>query len=246
MNRRSFITGSVLGGLAVALQTPLVEAFSDNRRTRHLILIINGGGARKMDYLDPSLAPNTVRLARESFVFEEDHCDTVCGHESAVAELLQGLPTPFQYVRGQGLGRIPSLMKSTRPSILVFYVDSHDVGHGREKGIRAGEGFAAYLDAVRSTDQGIGEIVNWVTGDSYFRDKTSIVIRPEFGRDDVVTPDGELHHSEGFYSAHRVASIFWGPDFNRGVDSTTVVNRRDFAPTLAGEPTVRMRAGLFR
>ena len=43
---------------------------------------------------------------------------------------------------------------------------------------------------------------------------------------------GELHHSEGFYYTHRVASIYWGPDFNVGVDGDTVVNACDLAPTL--------------
>jgi hypothetical protein len=29
-----------------------------------------------------------------------------------------------------------------------------------------------------------------------------------------------------------VASIFWGPDFNRGIDQTTVISSLDMAPTL--------------
>jgi arylsulfatase A-like enzyme len=59
------------------------------------------------------------------------------------------------------------------------------------------------------------------------------VIRPEFGRDDEVNEHGQLHHSYGFYSTHRVASIFWGPDFNQGVNRTTVVSAVDLTPTLA-------------
>ena len=51
--------------------------------------------------------------------------------------------------------------------------------------------------------------------------------------DDEVNHSGQLHHSEGFYCTHRVASIFWGPDFVRGVDRTTVITRLDMAPTLA-------------
>ncbi len=67
----------------------------------------------------------------------------------------------------------------------------------------------------------------------YFGRNTAIVIRPEFGRDDEVNHSGQLHHSEGFYCTHRVASIFWGPDFVTGVDRTTVISRLDMAPTLA-------------
>ena len=72
------------------------------------------------------------------------------------------------------------------------------------------------------------------TKHSYFSSNTAIVLRPEFGRDDEVNRSGQLHHSEGFYYTHRVASIFWGPDFNKGVDRTTVISRSDMAPTIAG------------
>ena len=61
----------------------------------------------------------------------------------------------------------------------------------------------------------------------------AIIIRPDFGRDDEVNAQGELHHSEGFYYTHRVASIFWGPDFRKGVDRKTVMNRRDLSPIIA-------------
>ena len=76
-------------------------------------------------------------------------------------------------------------------------------------------------------------IFDWIRNHPYFGRKTAIVIRPEFGRDDEVNSSGQLHHSDGFYYTHRVASIFWGPDFNRGVDRTTVINRLDMAPTIA-------------
>src|SRR5262249_20809108 len=73
----------------------------------------------------------------------------------------------------------------------------------------------------------------------YFGKTTAVVIRPEFGRDDEVNQYGELHHSEGYYYTHRVASIYWGPDFNRGVDRSTIVNRQDIAPTLTALFNVR-------
>src|SRR5262245_65270004 len=59
-------------------------------RTKHLILIVSCG-ARKRDYYeDEYLSPNIYRLAREAFVFEEDHCEQVASHHVAFIELLQG------------------------------------------------------------------------------------------------------------------------------------------------------------
>src|SRR5262249_17318047 len=53
----------------------------------------NGGGSRKMDwYQNPDLSPNFARLAKEGFVYEESHNDTVSDHGRGGAELLTGRP----------------------------------------------------------------------------------------------------------------------------------------------------------
>jgi hypothetical protein len=202
---------------------------SMQRRTRHVILIVNGGGVRKKEYYEhPVLAQNVRRIASEGFVFEEDHCDTISSHHAAFAELVSGL----DYVPAQSLALIPTMMRKYRPRILVCREFVHDVGH---------EDYEAYLRAVRTTDSRIGAIFDWVKQDPYFSKNTAIVIRPEFGRDDEVNMYGQLHHSYGFYYTHRVASIFWGPDVTPGVDRKTVVNRKDMTPTVAGILSTRFQ-----
>ena len=78
-----------------------------------------------------------------------------------------------------------------------------------------------------------GQIYDFVRNDPYFSTNTAIVIRPETGRDDEVNLYGEIHHSDGYYYAHRPASVWFGPDFKEGVRIKDVVNRMDMAPTLA-------------
>lgn len=228
MNRRNFLTSSLLS---------LGAFYSPIPATRHLIFIVLGGGIRKKDYWGTeSIAPNIRRLARDGFVFEEDHCERVASHEAAFAELLQGrecngtrrvFPNVLGYI-GNGVQlnavrEIPRMVERHRPRIVVCCETAHDVGH---------ESYERYLRAVKTTDAAVGAVFDWIKSHSYFSDNTAIVIRPEFGRDDEVNEQGHLHHSYGFYSTHRVASIFWGPDFNRGVDRKTVVSAVDMAPTL--------------
>jgi len=206
--------------------------------TAHVAFIVLGGGVRKQDYLgNELLTPNIRRLASEGFVFEEDHSERVASHRAAFAELLQGreftassaaFPTILDYA-GDGVllnavRSIPQTMTRLRPRAIVCRQMSHDVGH---------DSYEKYLSEVQATDAAIGNLLDWVKGHPYFRRNTAIVIRPEFGRDDEVNAYGQLHHSYGFYSAHRVASIFWGPDFNRGVDRECVISALDMAPTLA-------------
>src|SRR6185436_1695601 len=87
-------------------------------------------------------APNIQRLSRESFVFEEDHCERVASHDMAFAELLQGreigdtaaaYPTLVDYI-GNGIhvdaiGRIPQLMQQSRPRVVICRDTSHDIAH---------------------------------------------------------------------------------------------------------------------
>ena len=237
MNRRSFLKGTATGMVG-----GLFSFQPSDLQTRHVILVVNGG-SRKKDYYENPSAPNIGRLAAEGFVFEEDHCDTVTFHRSCFAELIQGLPGCA--FRNDG-SRVQDIMAESRPGILVYRDLRHDSGH-------AAGGYEKYLAAVKENDESIGRIADWVRNDPYFGRHTAIVIRPEFGRDDVVNVFGELHHSPGFYYTHRVASIFWGPDFNKGVDRKTVINRRDMAPTLAHLLNVdvpfasgRIVPGLFR
>jgi hypothetical protein len=218
MNRRSFLKGSILTAAGWRWDRP------SSLQTRHVILIVNGNGVRKKEYYeDAGLSPNIRRMANEGFVFTEDHCDSVASHTAAFAELVQGLPDPT-YLHCRFSQRIPTIMHQRRPRILVVHETGPDAGH---------ESYERYLDAVKTTDRNVGRIFDWVKSDRYFTQNTAIVLRPVFGRDDEINAAGELHHSEGFYYAHRVASIFWGPEFSAGVDSRTVINRRYMGPALA-------------
>lgn len=254
VDRRAFLKQATLVGAGVAAPR---RAILSEARTRHLIFIVNGGGARKKDYYeDPWIAPNVHAIAREAYVFEEDHCDQIASHTGAFAELMQGhkatacqpaSPTIIDYVRkafreeptnywhigpGRSFDLIPTIMRRFKPRILIFHQDSHDVGHETGGYAQDVTGYEKYMTVVRATDAGIGKIFTWVKNHPYFGTNTAIVIRPEFGRDDEVNRYGELHHSEGFYYTHRVASVFWGPDFNTGVDRQSVIHACDMTPTL--------------
>ncbi|MBI4474091.1 MAG: hypothetical protein HY646_15585, partial [Acidobacteria bacterium] len=200
MNRRSFLGLTLAGALKTNSN---FEIRNSNLQTRHVIFIVNGRGVRKKDYYEnPSLARNVRRIAREGFVFEEDHCDTVSSHDAAFRELSRGL----DYVGVESLLAVPDVLRKHQPSISICREPDE------------ASRFEEYVRLVRRTDERIGTIFDWVNQDPYFRYNTAIVIRPDFGRDDEINTNGELHHSHGYYYTHRVASIFWGPGFSRGVD----------------------------
>jgi arylsulfatase A-like enzyme len=232
MDRRIFVKSLLTAPAAMS------GAFARDsaRRTEHLIFIVPDG-LRKTEYRGrTSLMPNLERLAFEGFVFEEDHCEQVASHDAAFGELLRGrpmdsasttYPTILDYVgNGFHLNRIeeiPTALQQSRPRLIVCRLQALEAGHVN---------YGLYRNAVRSMDRALGTLFDWVKGHPHFSGNTAIVLRPEFGRDDVVNDEGQLHHSYGFYFTHRVASVFWGPDFDRGVDQKTIVTSLDMAPTL--------------
>ena len=216
MDRRSFIGHSALGAAAF-----FTGSRARSPQTKHLVLVVNGGARKKDYYEDESLSPNIRRIAEDGFVFEEDHCDRISSHDAAFAEMVNGLESTYSLV--QSIRSVPAVLQRNKPRMIVCREMAHDVGH---------ESFTEYRRVVRATDSGVGALFDWIKADPYFSQNTAIIIRPDFGRDDEVNAQGQLHHSEGFYYTHRVASIFWGPDFRKGVDRRTVVNRRDLASMI--------------
>ena len=142
-----------------------------------------------------------------------------------------------------GLMLLPEILKAFKPRILIFHQSDHDVAHGNGGYPRAESGYSEYLQVCKTTDEQIGKIFDFVKSDPYFSRTTTILVRPEFGRDDEVTRYGELHHSTGFYQAHHSAEIWWGPDIRIGVDQN-LKNRLDVAPTIARMFNVDMPSAL--
>src|SRR5262250_1372725 len=118
MKRRHFLKNATFAGAGLLLP-------AHRFRAEHLIFIVTCGTRKRDYYEDESLSPNTHRLARESFVFEEDHSERVASHDAAFMELIQGrqvnvgentwYPTILDYIGGgivvDGIGKIPRAMQ---------------------------------------------------------------------------------------------------------------------------------------
>ncbi|MBI4475132.1 MAG: hypothetical protein HY646_20870, partial [Acidobacteria bacterium] len=111
MDRRAFLTAAAGAAVSAgAVVTPeMLAAETGNFKTKHLIWLINGNGARKMELIeDRDTAPETMALAKESAVMTEDRNNMVNNHGYQFTELLTGVdvvadspffPTLLHYVR---------------------------------------------------------------------------------------------------------------------------------------------------
>ena len=113
MNRRHFLKAGVAAGAGAVASPGWAGAFemypsgfdqgsmwlpaSPDFKTRHVVLVILGNGARRKDVLhDPTMAPALRRLMAEGTVFSDDYGETATLHGPMVSELLTGHPAPEQ------------------------------------------------------------------------------------------------------------------------------------------------------
>jgi hypothetical protein len=88
------VTGSPSGGIP---QGAMVLPENPDFRTRHLVAIILGNGARKIDVVgNDTLAPFHSKMVGEGTLFSEDYGETANLHGYMVTELLTGCDTPAQ------------------------------------------------------------------------------------------------------------------------------------------------------
>ena len=142
------------------------------------------------------------------------------------------LPREPFFQEAQALHMIPHLLTAFKPRLITFQQIGHDTGHGNGGFLLHDTGYQEYIKTAISTDEVTGYILDFVKNDPYFSENTAIIVRPETGRDDEVNLYGEIHHSEGYYYAHRAASIWYGPDFKKNHIVKDVVNRLDINKTV--------------
>ncbi len=147
------------------------------------------------------------------------------------------------------------LLRDFRPKLITIQMLALDDAHADAGFWDYDTDFGQYRRHIALTDELIGNLWDFIQADPALRDTTSILLRPECGRDDEVNAYGQLHHSQGNYYAHNVWTLAVGPDFQPGAVFPEKVMRRDFCPTvvysltgrdLARHATGSVRTQLFR
>jgi len=116
-----------------------------------------------------------------------------------------------------------NLLSIFRPRLLVISLRAADVAHGS---------YNEYVEVVRRNDRELGRLYEAVRENAELADSTGIVVLPEFGRDRDLNARRGLDHGDGSTDLLRVATVAWGPDFERGRVDTRRIASIDVAPTL--------------
>jgi hypothetical protein len=120
------------------------------------------------------------------------------------------------------------VMRTFAPSLLFVTLHDMDVAHSGA--------YSLYLEGIRRTDRLCGELWSEVQGNPEYKDRTTMLILPDFGRDGDNDSGGNgfQHHRTGSASSRTT----WMMALGAGARERTIVHRPiesiDVAPTVAG------------
>ena len=117
------------------------------------------------------------------------------------------------------------IMNRLAPSLLVVNFWDIDIAHYGA--------YSLYLEAIRRTDRLVSELWQHVQSLPLYRDRTTMLVVPELGRDSDVAGNGFANHRSGDESCRRVWLVALGAGVPRGAGSERPIRTFDVAPTVA-------------
>jgi hypothetical protein len=120
------------------------------------------------------------------------------------------------------------VMRQFAPSLIFITLHDIDIAH-------AGA-YSLYLDGIHRTDRLSAEIWRAIQSDPEYKDRTTMLILPDFGRDgdDDAGGNGFQHHRTGSPMARTTWMMALGPEVRQGTVVQRMVESIDVAPTVAG------------
>ena len=118
------------------------------------------------------------------------------------------------------------LMAQISPSLLWLTLHDIDVAHSGA--------FSLYLEGIRRSDRLCAEVWRAIQADPEYKDRTTLFILPDFGRDSDMSPTGNgfQHHRTGDALSRTTWMLVLGPGVRQNVIHDRSVDSLDLVPTL--------------
>ncbi len=117
------------------------------------------------------------------------------------------------------------IMNRFAPSLVLVNFWDIDIAHYGS--------FSLYLQAIKRTDRLVHELWQHVQSLSAYRDRTTLLVIPEVGRDSDIHGNGFANHRSGDDGCRRVWLLAVGAGVPRGAGSERPIRHIDVAPTVA-------------
>jgi hypothetical protein len=117
------------------------------------------------------------------------------------------------------------IMNRLAPSLLVVNFWDIDIAHYGA--------YSLYLDAIKRTDRLVHELWQHAQALPQYRDRTTLIVVPELGRDGDVDGNGFANHRSGDESCRRLWLVAIGAGVPKGAGTERPIRTFDVAPTVA-------------
>lgn len=127
-----------------------------------------------------------------------------------------------------------ALMREHAPSLLMLTLHDMDIAHSGA--------YSLYIDAIRRADRLCAQLWNMVQTNPEYKDRTTLYILPDFGRDADDDPGGNgfQHHRTGSAMARTTWLLALGPHIRQNATVDRPIESIDLVPTIGcqlGFPT---------
>jgi hypothetical protein len=118
------------------------------------------------------------------------------------------------------------LMKQHAPSLMMLTLHDMDIAHSGA--------YSLYVDAIQRADRLCAELWSVVQTDPEYKDRTTLYIMPDFGRDSDDDPAGNgfQHHRTGGAMARTTWMLALGPHLRHNTTVDRPIESIDLVPTL--------------
>jgi hypothetical protein len=117
------------------------------------------------------------------------------------------------------------IMDRFAPSLILVNFWDIDIAHYGS--------YSLYLQAIHRTDRLVYELWQHVQSSPQYRDRTTMMVIPEVGRDGDIHGNGFANHRSGDDSCRGVWLLALGQGVPKGTGSDRVIRHIDVAPTVA-------------
>ncbi len=116
-------------------------------------------------------------------------------------------------------------LQANQPDVMLVQFKGPDsYGHAND--------WEGYINSIRETDSLVFELWNYLQQDSFYKDKTALLVTNDHGRHSTGHRDGFVSHGDWCKGCKHISLLALGPDFAKGSIIADEYEQIDIAPTV--------------
>lgn len=118
-----------------------------------------------------------------------------------------------------------NILQTQHPDFMfIHFKDPDYYGHAAN--------WSAYLNGIVKTDYYAGQVWNFLSNDSFYKDQTLFIVTNDHGRHPDGIADGYISHGDGCSGCRHINLFMAGPGILKGIDNYSMYDQVDIHKTV--------------